>query len=120
MKNQDTLIVAMKRSLDWIESEDAALRSRGFEEIAWLASELSLSEQGEAGFFDYALFSARKHANDESEPVRASIVTMMAAICARSPWWHEAVMETADEIAAQPADAPKQVADAVRRQMEGA
>lgn len=120
MENQKSLLVTMKRSVARTESVDAALRIDGFAEIARLANELPPDTPDETGFFDSALFSARKHANDENESVRMAVVTALAAISGRAPRWREAITETTDEIAAQPAEAPKHVADAVRRQMERA
>lgn len=118
MNNQETLADIMKQSIARIESGDSSLRRRGFEEITKLAIELPPDSPGEVGFFDYVLFSARKHANDESESVRAAIAALLCAISGRTQWWREGVLEVVEEIESQPASAPKQVADAARRQME--
>ena len=120
MKNPEPSTAKMKQSLAWAESEEEGLRSEGFCTIAKLAAELPPNAPDELGFFDNALFYARKFASDGRERVGSAVIAALLAIGARSVSWREAVAETVDEIDMQPAATPKRVAKEVRRQLKRA
>ena len=120
MQEKLNLTSVMRQLIEFTDSTDEALRSKGFAEIARLAAELPENAPGETGFLDNALFCARKHASDTSEAVRRAVTRALGAIGARNAFWREAALETADEIALQPSDAAKQVAEAARTQTRDA
>lgn len=99
---------AMRLATDWAERpEEQAVRA-GFAMIGALTSHVS-DEDG-VGFYDNALFVARKQASLQSPLVRAAIVSALRQIAAVSPDWREAVAETCEEIAAQSSAAANGVA----------
>lgn len=101
---------AMKKAAEWSESEDDALISAGFSLTGALAANLPSGAEGELGFFDRALFTARKQASRPGSITPKSISSALKLIGVRNRDWHEAAVETCDEIAAQPSDTAKWVA----------
>ncbi|MDR1943766.1 MAG: DNA alkylation repair protein [Synergistaceae bacterium] len=101
---------AMKKSLEWADSGDDTLSCVGFSLMAALAANLPPSAANELGFFDNALFYARKHASDANLDVRRAITSALHQIGKRNRDWHEAAIETAEEIGAQPCEAARWVA----------
>jgi hypothetical protein len=91
----------------------------GFEMISAVASESGGGRATEFGFIDNALFLARKHASSESADLRSAVVSSLVEIGHIGKSWLEAVLETVDEIAAQPSDNSRQVADEARAGLRG-
>jgi 3-methyladenine DNA glycosylase AlkD len=101
---------AMKKALEWANSESSVISCVGFNLIAALAANLPKDAENELGFFDSALFYARKHASNEDAHVRRAICRALYHIGRRGKYWHDASVETADEIGAQPSEAARWVA----------
>ncbi|MDR1020777.1 MAG: hypothetical protein LBL73_08465, partial [Synergistaceae bacterium] len=101
---------APRKALEWANSSDDKESCLGFTLIAALADKMP-DEAGEFfGFFDNALFQARKGASRSDTNVRGAITSALGMIGRRGGDWLDAAIETADEIGAQPCEAARQVA----------
>lgn len=100
---------AMKKAIEWAGSDRETLQYAGFSLIAALAANLPADGE-EIGFFDTALFYARKYASSPNRHVQKAVSTALQQIGKRSAFWHEAVVDTAEEIAAQPSESSRWVA----------
>ena len=75
-----TEILGMDRT-SFIERADSDEGpSKMLDVMAEVASEHPETSKTDPGFFDMALFYARKHASCESEPVRDSVVSLLFGI----------------------------------------
>jgi 3-methyladenine DNA glycosylase AlkD len=101
---------AMKKALAWADAKSNVISCVGFNLIAALAANLPKDADEELGFFDSALFYTRKHAANEDAHVRRAICRALRNIGRRGKYWHDAAVETADEIGAQPSEAARWVA----------
>ncbi|MDR3354093.1 MAG: DNA alkylation repair protein [Synergistaceae bacterium] len=102
---------ALKKAAEWADSETEAVLCAGFNLMASIASHTSeMIAKCEPGFFDNALFLARKHAADIRPAVMKSISSALAMIGRINRSWHEAAIETADEIAMQRSTSARWVA----------
>ncbi|MDR1482861.1 MAG: DNA alkylation repair protein [Synergistaceae bacterium] len=101
---------ALKKAAEWADSNTETVLCTGFNLIASIAYRASETTGGKPGFFDNALFLARKHASDASQLVRKSISSALAMIGKINRNWHEAAVETAEEIAMQPSAEARWVA----------
>jgi 3-methyladenine DNA glycosylase AlkD len=100
---------AARRALKWANSGDDVLSCVGFSLIAALAANLPSDSDNEPGFFDSALFYARKHASNRNMNVKRAVSYALCMIGRRSRSWHEGAVETAEEIAGQPNEAARWV-----------
>jgi 3-methyladenine DNA glycosylase AlkD len=101
---------AMKKAAEWADSETETLLCVGFNLMASIACHASEITEREPGFFDNALFLARKHASDVRSSVMRSVSSALAMIGRIDKSWHEAAIETAEEIAMQPSASARWVA----------
>jgi 3-methyladenine DNA glycosylase AlkD len=101
---------AMKKAVEWADSGDETLMCTGFSLIAAIAAHTEADSVDEPGFFDNALFLARKRASDLSASVLRAVSSALTTIGKMSRDWHEAAVETAGEIAAQPSESARWVA----------
>jgi 3-methyladenine DNA glycosylase AlkD len=101
---------AIKKATEWADSDSETVLCTGFNLIASIACRASEMTDSEPGFFDNALFLARKHASDASSLVRKSVSSALAMIGKVNRNWHEAAVETAEEIAMQPSAEARWVA----------
>jgi 3-methyladenine DNA glycosylase AlkD len=101
---------APRKAIEWADSPDDAKSCVGFTLIAALAANMPDSRDDAFGFFDNALFQARKGASRKSNDVRRAITLALGMIGRRSEDWRDAAIETADEIAVQPCNASRWVA----------
>ena len=101
---------AMKKAIEWAESDDDWHVYAGFSLIGVLAFRLPAGDPNELGFFDRSLFIARKQASRSEMNVPKAISSALKVIGVRSSEWHEAAVETCEEIALQPSEAAKWVA----------
>lgn len=101
---------AGKKAIEWAESDDGWLVYTGFTLIAVLALRLAAGDPSELGFFDRSLFIARKQASRSEQNVPKAISSALKVIGTRSMNWHEAAVETCEEIAMQPSETAKWVA----------
>jgi 3-methyladenine DNA glycosylase AlkD len=101
---------AMKKAAEWADSETETVLCAGFNLMASIACHASEMTKREPGFFDNALFLARKHASDARPSVRRSVSSALAMIGRIDRGWHEAAIETAEEIAMQPSASARWVA----------
>lgn len=95
---------AVKKAYEWSNSDSARAVYAGFSLTAALAANLPQGNADELGFFDSFLFLARKHASSEDADIRRVISSALKQLGQRSADWHEAVVETCREIAAQPSE----------------
>jgi 3-methyladenine DNA glycosylase AlkD len=100
---------AARKALEWADSGDDTLSCVGFSLVAALAANMPKGSNSELGFLDSALFYARKHASSDNMNIRRAVTSSMSMIGRRSREWHEAAVETADEIGAQPSEAARWV-----------
>lgn len=100
---------AMKKAIEWAGSNREALQYAGFSLIAALAANLAADGE-DLGFFDTALFYARKYASSPNRHVQRSVSAALQQIGKRNAFWHETVVETAEEIAMQPSESSRWVA----------
>jgi 3-methyladenine DNA glycosylase AlkD len=101
---------ARRKALEWANSPDDKESCLGFTLIAALAAKMQ-DASGEAfGFFDNALFQARKGASRGDMDVRRAITSALGMIGRRGKDWLEAAIETANEIGAQPCEDSRWVA----------
>jgi 3-methyladenine DNA glycosylase AlkD len=101
---------AARKAIEWADSPDDIKSCAGFTLIASLAVNMPESAKEAFGFFDSALFQARKGASRDSMNVRRAITLALGMIGRRGRDWHEAAVETAEEIALQPCEAARWVA----------
>lgn len=101
---------AMKKAVEWSESSDDMLTFAGFCLTGALAKYLPTGSSSELGFFDRALFTARKQASRQEGHSSRAISSALKLIGMRGKDWHEAAVETCEEIAAQPSESAKWVA----------
>ena len=86
-----TEILGMDRT-SFIERADSDEGpSKMLDVMAEVASEHPETSKTDPGFFDMALFYARKHASCESEPVRDSVVSLLFGIGTIDYEWEKAV-----------------------------
>ncbi|MDR1515275.1 MAG: DNA alkylation repair protein [Synergistaceae bacterium] len=101
---------APQKAVQWANSPDDKISCLGFTLIAALAAKMPGGEGENFGFFDNALFQARKGASRDDLDVRRAITSALSMIGRRSRDWLDAAIETADEIGAQPCEASRWVA----------
>ena len=101
---------APRKALEWADSPDDNESCLGFTLIAALAAKMPDGADDAFGFFDYALFQARKGASRSDLNVRRAITYALGTIGLRWKDWLDAAIETADEIGAQPCEASRWVA----------
>ncbi len=101
---------ARKKAVEWAESDDDWYVYAGFSLIGVLALRLLAGDSDELGFFDRSLFIARKQASRTNMKVPRAISFTLKAIGTRSRDWHEAAVETCEEIAMQPSETAKWIA----------
>ena len=101
---------APRKAIEWADAPQDAKSCAGFTLIAALAANMPDSRDDAFGFFDNALFQARKGASRNNNDVRRAVTLALGMIGRRSADWREAAIETADEIAAQPCEASRWVA----------
>ena len=101
---------AGKKAIEWAESDDDWHVYAGFSLIGVLAFRISAGDPNELGFFDRSLFIARKQASRPQANVPKAISSALKSIGTRSRDWHEAAVETCEEIAMQPSETAKWVA----------
>jgi hypothetical protein len=85
--------------------------TRGLAMMTDIFSDRRAARDAEFGFVDNALFLARKLAAHADASVREEVVKMLSSVGRASPQWSEAAAETAGEIALQPSDAAREVAE---------
>ncbi|MDL2263722.1 DNA alkylation repair protein [Synergistaceae bacterium OttesenSCG-928-I11] len=102
--------LAEKKAVEWAEGKDDWHIYAGFSLIGVLAFRLAADDPNELGFFDRSLFIARKQASQPQVNVSRAISSALKSIGTRSRDWHEAAVETCEEIAMQPSETAKWVA----------
>lgn len=113
-----TEILGMDRT-SFIERADSAEGpSKMLDVMAEVAFEHPETSKTDPGFFDMALFYARKHASCESEPIRDSVVSLLLGIGTIDYDWEKAVAETLEEIEMQPSLHSADVASKARRALK--
>lgn len=113
-----TEILGMDRT-SFIERADSDEGpSKMLDVMAEVASEHPETSKTDPGFFDMALFYARKHASCESEPIRDSVVSLLLGIGTIDYEWGKAVVETLEEIEMQPSPHSADVASKARRALK--
>ncbi|MDR3254685.1 MAG: DNA alkylation repair protein [Synergistaceae bacterium] len=100
---------AARKALEWANSRNDVVSCVGFSLISALAANLAPDSTFEPGFFDSALFYTRKGASNVDMNVRRAVGSAISRIGRRSRSWHEAAVETAEEIAAQPNESARWV-----------
>jgi 3-methyladenine DNA glycosylase AlkD len=101
---------APRKAAQWANSTDDKISCLGFTLIAALAVKLPKGRDAYFGFFDNALFQARKGASRDDMDVRRAITSALSMIGRRSEDWLDAAIETAEEIGSQPCEASRWVA----------
>lgn len=101
---------ARELAVEWTESASPFVKRAGFSLIASIAMRNEQTRFDDIGFYDYALFSIRKHANDTRPYVLQGIARALRQIGKRNVDLHEAAVETAEEIRLQPSQEARWVA----------
>jgi 3-methyladenine DNA glycosylase AlkD len=101
---------AMRKASEWADSGSETVRCSGFNLIAAIACRDQGASRRTPGFLDNALFLARKHASDANPSVQKAVSSALTMIGKVGRDWHEAAIEAADEIAAQPSESSRWVA----------
>jgi 3-methyladenine DNA glycosylase AlkD len=101
---------AKKKASEWAESPDDWRIYAGFSLISVLAYRTPAGDPDELGFFDRSLFIARKQASRSEKNIPKAVSSAIGAIGTRSGDWHDAAVETCEEIAMQQSETAKWVA----------
>ncbi|MDR3332286.1 MAG: DNA alkylation repair protein [Synergistaceae bacterium] len=101
---------AVRKASEWADSENDKLLCSGFSLIAAIALHAPHGRDCQPGFYDNALFLARKRASSKNPHVRRAVSSALAMIGRIDADWNEASVETAGEIAAQPSEKARWVA----------
>lgn len=90
---------ARHQAIEWTERREELVKRAGFSLIAALAC---FMKEDDIGFLDFSLFCIRKHAGDTRAYVRQGVARALRQIGKRNTRFHEASVETAEEIRLQP------------------